>query len=282
MARRPSKPKKEKIIAQPYFFKILIGDFTTKLRVPPAFVKNFKEILPTKVRLEYDYVGRPLLWNVKMKKNKSECYVTGGWQKIVRDLDLRVGDFLVFRLVNEETLEVVVFDRTCCEKKINIETKQDRELGDNRKGKVEEEEEEEEESSESHGGDSDEEEEGRGDDGCAPASPLSSSNKHYIVHEKRLVKHEMLYYILPPKVANEAEQWTKKSALIKGTDGRKWRVVIKVRTKGYCRLDFSTGWRKFIRDNNVCPGDTVRLVFKGGRDNLVEAQVPSRVSRSAN
>ncbi|PKI48444.1 putative B3 domain-containing protein Os03g0621600 [Punica granatum] len=263
MGRQPSKPKK-KMITRPYFFKVLIGDFSTKLRVPPAFVKNFKETLPTKVLLKSDYVGQ-LSWYVKMKKTKSGCYFTDGWPKIVRDLELKLGDFLVFRLVNEGTLKAVVFDRTCCEKKIHIRSKRDG--GDDHKGNVMEGEDIKRRHADSP------EEDGKGAAAGAPASPSSSSKKAPPRLEKPLVKHEMRCLSIPTRVANEARQWTRESAVIRGSNGRKWRVVIKLRTKGYRRLDFSTGWSSFIRDNGLSPGDTLRLDFKGGRDNLIEAEV---------
>lgn len=79
----------------------------------------------------------------------------------------------------------------------------------------------------------------------------------------------------------EADQWNKKSAVVRGLKGQKWLVAMKlrVRTRSYRRVDLSTGWRTFIRDTGLSPEDTVRFEFLGGRDNVIEARVLTRASK---
>lgn len=84
---------------------------------------------------------------------------------------------------------------------------------------------------------------------------------------------------LPAAAAREAEQWDKKSALIIGPKGQKWPVAMKQRAKSNRRVDFTTGWRDFIRDNSLSPGDTVRFKFLGGRDNVFEARLLGRFAK---
>ncbi|PKI32168.1 hypothetical protein CRG98_047441, partial [Punica granatum] len=98
MGRDPPLKRKKKA---PSFFKLFLGDFPSELKVPPAFVKNFRRTLPNKVWVKSD--GR---------------YLSHGWEKIARDLKLKLGDLLISKLVAEEALEVVVYDPTSCEKEI--------------------------------------------------------------------------------------------------------------------------------------------------------------------
>ncbi|OWM72992.1 hypothetical protein CDL15_Pgr001106 [Punica granatum] len=114
MGRGPS-PKRKK---SPSFFKLFLGDFPTKLKVPLAFVKNFRGTLPNRICVKSDDLESAISWRVKLRKNGTDCYLTNGWEKIVRDLKLKLGDLLIFKLVSEEALEVVVYDPTCCEKEI--------------------------------------------------------------------------------------------------------------------------------------------------------------------
>lgn len=55
-----------------------------------------------------------------MEKSEKGCYITEGWPQIVKDLDLQMGDFLVFELLSKGALGVVAYDRTCCEKRITV------------------------------------------------------------------------------------------------------------------------------------------------------------------
>lgn len=56
-----------------------------------------------------------------MKRSREDgchCF-TRGWSKMVKDLQLSEGDFLVFYLVSDDAFEVEVYDPTSCQKEIN-------------------------------------------------------------------------------------------------------------------------------------------------------------------
>ncbi|PKI60657.1 hypothetical protein CRG98_018948 [Punica granatum] len=105
MGRGPPLKRKKKV---PSFFKLFLGDFPSELKVPPAFIKNFRRMLPNKVWVKSDDLESALSWRVKLRKNGTGCYLSHGWEKIARDLKLKLGDLLIFKLVAEEALEVVV------------------------------------------------------------------------------------------------------------------------------------------------------------------------------
>ncbi|XP_028756717.1 putative B3 domain-containing protein Os03g0621600 [Neltuma alba] len=76
---------------KPSFFKVLIEDFTTRLKIPPAFIKEFEEV-PTKTILE-TYYGKSE--EVEVKKFGSKFYFHNGWKRFVEVNNLETGDFLV-------------------------------------------------------------------------------------------------------------------------------------------------------------------------------------------
>lgn len=61
-----------------------------------------------------------LSWKVKIEgADDHGYYFTKGWKEFVEHVNLNYGDFIVFRLINEKTLDVVIYDTTCCEKVID-------------------------------------------------------------------------------------------------------------------------------------------------------------------
>ncbi|PKI48438.1 hypothetical protein CRG98_031164, partial [Punica granatum] len=62
---------------KPSFFKVLIGDFSNELRIPPAFVKNFRAPIPQKINIFSPAARRS--WRVKLEKDKDGMFIKEGW-----------------------------------------------------------------------------------------------------------------------------------------------------------------------------------------------------------
>ncbi|XP_058081103.1 putative B3 domain-containing protein At5g66980 [Magnolia sinica] len=107
MARKPSPVRRAS------FFKVLLGDFTDKLRIPPAFVKNFKGKLPVKFKLR-NSAGR--FWHLKVKIIDSHLFFQDGWSDFVKENLLQIGDVLVFGYDGDLEFDVKIFGRSGCEK----------------------------------------------------------------------------------------------------------------------------------------------------------------------
>ncbi|WCJ29545.1 B3 domain-containing protein REM9 [Euphorbia peplus] len=91
---------------QPHYFKPLIPGFEDEFLIPSPFLKylNGQECqLRTRC-------GKT--WVVKINGRRFEK----GWKEFVEDHDLQIGDFLVFRYEGEMLFDVLVFDRTTCER----------------------------------------------------------------------------------------------------------------------------------------------------------------------
>ncbi|KAK2660421.1 hypothetical protein Ddye_006954 [Dipteronia dyeriana] len=109
---------------KPSFFKVLIGDFSKKLRIPPAFVKNFYGICLWKITLASPSRAD---WVIKMEKDVNGLSFGSGWQEFVKHHSLEVGDFLVFKYHGGSKFSVKIFGKTSCEKGTKLaKTKNDR------------------------------------------------------------------------------------------------------------------------------------------------------------
>ncbi|XP_077233162.1 putative B3 domain-containing protein At5g66980 isoform X2 [Tasmannia lanceolata] len=95
------------------FFKVLIGDFTQKLRIPPAFVRHFNGKLLNKSILK-NPTGK--FWHVKVERIGNDLFFEEGWQNFVKDNSLQTGDFLVLEYDGNSEFDVLIFGKSGCEK----------------------------------------------------------------------------------------------------------------------------------------------------------------------
>eukprot|EP01018_Ginkgo_biloba_P001361 Gb_14074 [translate_table: standard] len=102
-------------IARPsYFFKVMLGDYATVLRIPPAFVEQLRYQI-----LQNAYLEGPSgqTWLVTLCCTSSGMSFEHGWQTFVSDHSLDFGDFLVFKYVGKSHFIVQIFGRSGCEKR---------------------------------------------------------------------------------------------------------------------------------------------------------------------
>ncbi|KZV49751.1 hypothetical protein F511_24212 [Dorcoceras hygrometricum] len=100
--------------SRPSFFKVLINDdFNRQLRLPPAFVKKWGEILPQFHAQLRASSGK--MWDVKLEKHEDQSYYfAGGWVKFCEDLGLSIGEFLVFWYSGRAIFDVSVYGISGC------------------------------------------------------------------------------------------------------------------------------------------------------------------------
>ncbi|KAI9104345.1 hypothetical protein K1719_022917 [Acacia pycnantha] len=122
----------------PSFFKVLIQDFSTRLKIPPDFNKVFGKEVPKKAILEICY-GKSE--EVEVEKHENRFCFCKGWSKFVEKNKLEYGDFLVFKYLSDcSKFKVKIFGKTCCEKEhyYPSETGKNKDERDGRKRKREE------------------------------------------------------------------------------------------------------------------------------------------------
>ncbi|XXG42073.1 hypothetical protein AAC387_Pa01g2422 [Persea americana] len=117
MSRRSSKTGS-------HFIKILMGDFSQRLRIPPDFVKHIVMDASQTAKLK---VPRGRSWRVELSKMVTGTYLQDGWPEFVKDNSLKVSDFLLFEYDGNRHFTVRIFDKTACEREevITCNTHQD-------------------------------------------------------------------------------------------------------------------------------------------------------------
>ncbi|XP_065850936.1 B3 domain-containing protein REM6-like [Euphorbia lathyris] len=98
------------LYSKPAFFQPLLPGFEDNFLIPVYFSKylNGKECEKAMLRSKKG----EKLWPVKINGRRFE----DGWKQFVKDHDLKIGDFLVFKHDGDLVFNVLVFDRTTCEK----------------------------------------------------------------------------------------------------------------------------------------------------------------------
>ncbi|KAL6179081.1 hypothetical protein ACLB2K_050597 [Fragaria x ananassa] len=115
MTRKPMMNKGRK----PSFFKVLIGDFSKRLLIPPEFTKNlvWNGIFSHKCALRGP---SGLLCAVEVESTENGMFFQNGWKCFVKDHHLELGDFLIFRYDGESKFSFTIYDRSACEKDVEI------------------------------------------------------------------------------------------------------------------------------------------------------------------
>ncbi|KAK1259853.1 B3 domain-containing protein [Acorus gramineus] len=97
------------------FFKILIGDFSEKLRIPPKVVYFLSDKASKRAVLQGP---TGCIWEIKLRKAINDWYIMDGWTDFVRDHSLKESDLLVFKYDGITHFKVKIFDQYACEKDI--------------------------------------------------------------------------------------------------------------------------------------------------------------------
>ncbi|XP_049936648.1 putative B3 domain-containing protein Os03g0621600 isoform X2 [Nymphaea colorata] len=96
-----------------YFFKVLIGDFHTKLYMPPAFATLIEDDASDGAALNTS-VG--CYQDIEVLKDSYSMFFHDGWRAFVEHHSLQIGEFLVFRYDGDMQFDVKIFDKSGCEK----------------------------------------------------------------------------------------------------------------------------------------------------------------------
>ncbi|XVF84239.1 hypothetical protein PTKIN_Ptkin17bG0009800 [Pterospermum kingtungense] len=110
---------------RPCFFKILIFDFSTHLRIPHAFAKNFEADLPRTLPQEFvleTLTSAKRFWHVDLDKGADNCFYFGkGWNQFVQQNSLQNGDLVVFRYYGRFRFKLEIYGTHCCKKGVVLD-----------------------------------------------------------------------------------------------------------------------------------------------------------------
>ncbi|KAE8709544.1 hypothetical protein F3Y22_tig00110330pilonHSYRG00140 [Hibiscus syriacus] len=261
MARNPKRSAS--------FFKVVIGDFVNKLGIPPTFVKYIlKGKVPSMFNLHSDSGS---LWRVRVQVEQGKYFFTGGWSKFAKHHRLEIWDFLVFNLVDSSTFDVIIYDRTACEKNIALAAKR-----------------------------------GRGrppavntvnEEKPSKKSSSVSKNRRPVSRERNVrqevefvsevalkhvsfttvVKEYQKYYVfIPRRFARQAGLGKQKTTIIKGPRGDMWPM----NTTGGIQCRFGGGWSHFVHEHGIVVGDTLQFQHFPNTGNVVHVQIVNKTDTS--
>ncbi|XP_020255318.1 B3 domain-containing protein Os01g0723500-like isoform X1 [Asparagus officinalis] len=118
-------PKSMSILDRPSFFKVMIGDFTCSLRIPPEFKKHLGETITQRPVVIRSSQGRR--WRIKLGIVGGNLYFRDGWERFVSASSVTEGDFLVFFYDGDFGFDVIIYGTTCCsEERVNIPGERDK------------------------------------------------------------------------------------------------------------------------------------------------------------
>ncbi|CAB4308161.1 unnamed protein product [Prunus armeniaca] len=270
MARKLVKPSLNK----QSFFKILLGDFSQRLRIPPKFVKNFNVRPLHKCALSGPSGIR---WTVELEERENGLFFQDGWQGFVKDHHLEDGDFLVFKYDGESKFKVTIYDRTACEKNVKVAKRSGCPVSLANKGKAQVKEEIVDRETRNY------------NKNCQNKVIVSGRRSgNYVIPARRpandhvgatstepvLFKPKYSCFIvtftrklrygvsIPKEVAVTEGLLSRKSMMIQDPTGRSWPVKLRVRGKlSSCRVNMSTGLLDCCNANQIIPGDTAIFEF---------------------
>ncbi|GAV88973.1 B3 domain-containing protein [Cephalotus follicularis] len=241
----------------PSFFKVLIGDFATKLRIPTAFLKNFNGFLP-KICILKSISDKT--WQVTMDKNDEGYFFNRGWSKFVKYHGLEYGDFLLFWFRDNSKFEVVIYGRTACEKDIDFKcegrptkkrrnpscARQTHNSHDKIKREVKEE-------------------------MCAGVDCILPTLPSFV---KILQDYQRFDIAIPKVFARVTGLTDKRRIVVKDSQGNVWPVHLR-NVKG-AQLYLSTGWSKYWAAKGLAAGDKCLFQYIQGSGNVLSVQILSK------
>ncbi|KAG0548518.1 hypothetical protein BDA96_01G173400 [Sorghum bicolor] len=96
-----------------YFFKVMSGDFQSRMTIPNKFARRFGDKIPGKIKLK---ACNGCSCTVVVTRYPDKLVLEAGWEAFVSTHDIRLCDFLVFRYNGNFQFEVLIFDPSCCVK----------------------------------------------------------------------------------------------------------------------------------------------------------------------
>ncbi|KMS96192.1 hypothetical protein BVRB_001020 [Beta vulgaris subsp. vulgaris] len=265
------------------FIKVLGRDFSKQLQLPEEFTANITGYVPHRFIIESGTTNK--CWRVEVEKDgDGRMYFRDGWADFVEFHSLEVGNILLFEYEEQSIFQARIYGRNGCEKTLLLDSK---------------------------GGqckplktinDDDGEESEALDEPvivkCSRQKTRSLSSRKYGngIYKKRTVnrdyrrtakvsvtqnnlcfsvimhyrkRHQFNQLTVPKAVSLKMKLPSKDELKIQDAQGKCWTLALGHRRDG--RALFSQGWKEFLKDNNVAPGDKLKFEFMS--DEIVQCHV---------
>ncbi|KAH7660904.1 B3 DNA binding domain-containing protein [Dioscorea alata] len=236
---KPPKKKKNTVS----FFKVMVGDFKSSMRIPPCFAKHLKGRVRSLLRSSNGGGA----WRVRVDKLDGSLFFRGGWESFAEAHSITDGDFVVFVFDGDRGFDVTVYGKNGCEKELPAPVKSEEVVGCSIPDPRE----------------------------VDPALVHVRSSKTVVkegiieavgdfktVHPHFLGvcrKTRLNHMTVPKPVVRECGLFEKRSVILRDSLGCSWSVQVKSRKDG--RVDFATGWSTFRQEKGLVYGDVCLFEF---------------------
>ncbi|XP_065873207.1 B3 domain-containing protein REM16-like isoform X2 [Euphorbia lathyris] len=259
------------------FIKFLVFDFATEIKLPSLFVKMFEKLIP-KLCILRSHTGKSCVVSI-VRDNNGYFFFRQGWDKFLKENELKEGDVLVFNLVDATTFEVLAYGSTCCLKEVpQIQNSTSESENISSKPQIQNPTSESEKISSkpqisarnTENGDA---KRGRKvvkkRDNEKPVAKQTESEEQYSV-KLTLKEYQKHNVEIPRNFATKAGLKHKNKVVIECPEGRKWGIQVWSRKE---QAFLSTGWADFVKANGLNTGDTYILRTVQDNPNLIRAQI---------
>ncbi|KAK7281997.1 hypothetical protein RIF29_10441 [Crotalaria pallida] len=106
-------PKKPTPHLHTSFFKIMVGDFSKHLYIPPRFMRTVEPLLGKEVILMDSSKKQ---WVVTLSPVGGSFAFEKGWNDFSSDHGLNIGELLIFNYIKESYFDVLIYDISGCKK----------------------------------------------------------------------------------------------------------------------------------------------------------------------
>ncbi|KAK8497098.1 hypothetical protein V6N12_037340 [Hibiscus sabdariffa] len=197
------------------------------------------------------------LWRAKIQIEQGNYFFSGGWSKFAKHHRLERGDFLVFFLVDSSTFDVIIYNRTACEKNVTLAAKrgrgrapavntQNKETPSKKSSSVSK--------------------------NATPVSRVRDVSKD--VSFTTVVKVYQKYYtFIPRRFAREVGLGKENTTIIKGPRGDMWPMNT---TLNGDQFRLGSGWSQFVHEHGIVVGDTLLFQHIPNTGNVVHVQIVNK------
>ncbi|KAK4416257.1 putative B3 domain-containing protein [Sesamum alatum] len=234
------------------FYKFLIDDnFTSQIRLPPQFVKDYGKNLSGKAKLHTESGDG---WIVRIEQVGQQHFFTDGWTKFAQDADLKFREFLLFKFVGESTFQVSVYGISGCQKELHScprthqQPDYDNLRADDRVPKTK-----------------DFNMTAERDD------EFDKDDRQKWSFIKKLTKNNASELEIPRDFVLGTGILRNRKLTLVNAKGKKWPVH--VTAKRCSRFAMTAGWNEFLTGNRVVVGSTISFELVSSSDNMVEAKM---------
>ncbi|MCL7021936.1 hypothetical protein MKW94_001127 [Papaver nudicaule] len=283
---------------RPSFYKVMMGDFERKLKIPVNFIGNFDGLIP------YDSVLRSPIgcWNVKVREEEDgSLSFRKGWPEFVEAHYLGHEDFVTMKYLGNSQFAVKLYGKNGCEKVLpctgsnngvkSIPSRKRKEYGETSREKIT-----------SNGSEFDQHEYRAGDvgrdtscsdkrncglfkcdvpkrketamEGRTKVDQVEGSRKGKPCFLSIWTENKKFQMEIPEKVLRKIGRTLSDIVALKSADDRLWNVELK-RSEG--KVWFYKGWKEFTEHHSLRDGHVLGISYNGNSQfcvRIIDAMEP--------